>query len=144
MLVRTLIATCFLLLGQYSFAEWQVVTTNMDSRPALLQKDVSANEGTPLVAIICIPEPTLIVEWTGPQTDLAVSIDTVQIDIPRQTALRNGNQAVTLKPGHIQGLIKGWKLQLTATLPSGESITAETSLWGFDSQFKKAKMDCSL
>jgi len=141
---RAILIAGFLLFSQHSLAEWQVVTTKMQGKRALLQKEVSSNQGNALIAIICIPEPTLIVEWPGHKSGISVSIDTVQIDVPKQKALRNGNYALSLKPGHVKGLIKGLELQLEAKLPSGETITAETSLWGFSTQFEKAKMDCSV
>lgn len=142
MIVRVLIVAFGLFFCHCSFAEWRLVT-GMVSGPMLLQKDISSNKGKPIVAIVCVPEPTLIVKWLENHPDISVSIDTVRLDVPKQISLRNGNQAITLKPAHLQGLIKGLDLQLKSTLPSGEKITAKASLLGFSSQFKKANMDCS-
>ena len=141
MLTRVLIVVCGLMFSHPGSAEWRAINTkNFGS--VLIQKEISANNGDPVVALMCLPEPTFIVEWFDNMANVAVSIDTVQIDVLMQFTLRNGMQYLTLKSGHIQALIKGFKMQLEATLSSSEKVTAETSLVGFSSEFKEADMDC--
>jgi len=141
--IRLIVLLFSLFFCHSSFADWSVAVTKVRNSRALLQKEVSANEGKPIVAVMCIPEPTLIVDWFEKPTNISVSIDTVQLDVPGQFAIHNGMQAITLKPVHLQGLINGMHLQLKATLQSGEIVTAETSLRGFTSAFDKAELACA-
>jgi len=141
---RILIVVCGLLVCHPGFAEWRIVTTKTTSNRALLQKEISTDFGNPIIAIVCTPEPTLIVQWFEKHNNVSISIDTVRLDVAKQVAMQNGNQALTLKAGHIQGLINGMELQLEAELPTGETVTAETSLRGFTSEYNRANMDCSV
>lgn len=143
LLTRVLVVSCCLLVSQPGLTEWNAVNTKVLGNRALLQKEISANKGQPIIAIVCIPEPTLIVEWVRKHSSIAINIDSVDLDVPDQVAMRNGMQAITLKPGHLKALISGLEMQISATLPSGEEITAETSLRGFTAEFEKANMDCS-
>lgn len=143
MFARFLITTFLLLFCQNILAEWQIASTR-SLGTALLQKEINAIKGDALVAVICVPEPTLIVQWVGDLSDITLSIDTVKLDVPKQVSIRSGMQALTLKSEHFQGLINGLDLQLEATLASGEIITAETSLLGFSNEFRDADMDCSI
>ena len=143
MSLRVLIFFCGLLFCQSGIADWRVITSkNLGN--ALLKKEIRSNTGNPAIAVMCLPEPTLIVDWLGEKSDISVRIDTVSIDVPKQVAMRNGMHAITLKSAHVRGLINGMQLQLEATLSSGEVVTAEASLVGFTNEFNTANMNCSI
>ena len=62
MLTRVLIVVCGLMFSHPGSAEWRAINTkNFGS--VLIQKEISANNGDPVVALMCLPEPTFIVEW---------------------------------------------------------------------------------
>ena len=142
-LACVMVVACGLFVSHPGLAEWNAVNTKILGNRALLQKEIDANTGNPIIAFVCIPELTLIVEWKQKHSSISISIDSVELDVPDQIAMRNGMQAITLKPGHLKALIGGLEMQMSATLPSGETITAETSLRGFTFEFEKANMDCT-
>ena len=75
MLARVLIVVCGLMFSHPGSAEWRAINTkNFGS--VLIQKEISANNGDPVVALMCLPEPTFIVEWFDNMANVAISIDT--------------------------------------------------------------------